>query len=172
MTPQEMKSRLLEGSVDWSEDRDRPRFEVQIAGASRLETEYAPSFSVGHISGDPVRNLEWRVRGPRFQGIDWRSAQGSALPRTSFSGKFNLSSAPVDDDIVGLDEMGFEIRFHWRGKWRHELHRWPITRRPLHTKVLWDAGGPLLPSNDWDELGSPSQGASAGSPDLSGRLAD
>jgi len=46
--------------------------------------------------------------------------------------------------------MGFEIRFHWGGKQRHELHRWPMTRREVNgRKVLWDAGAPLQ-TDEWD----------------------
>ncbi len=75
MTPEEMKARLLEGEADGLEDRDRPRFDVSLSGAKRLEAEYEPQFKVTQISGDPVRGIEWRIRGPRFP-MEWRAAQG------------------------------------------------------------------------------------------------
>lgn len=155
MTPDEMRARLLEANVDWSEERDRPRFEVSIGAASRRETEYAPEFKVKQASGKQVRSIEWRVRGPRF-AMDWRVAQGSALERTHFTAQFDLTAPPIEDDRVALDEMGFEIRHHWRGKERHELHRWPMSRRVVDArKVLWDAGKPILPPAEWDSPGGP-----------------
>ncbi|MDI6857184.1 MAG: hypothetical protein QME71_02590 [Dehalococcoidia bacterium] len=47
--------------------------------------------------------------------------------------------------------MGFEIRFRWRDCWRHELHRWPLTRKVLPHKVLWDIGDEILPPLYFDE---------------------
>jgi hypothetical protein len=144
MSPDQQRARLEKKADAWSEERDRPRFEVISQGVDRLETAFAPHFGVRQVSGDPVANLEWRIRGPRFP-MDWRPASGSALARTHFVSTFDLTAQPREADIVGLDEMAFEIRFHWRGQWRHELHRWPISRRQLPQKVLWDVGAERLP---------------------------
>jgi hypothetical protein len=100
--------------VDWSEERDRPNFEVSRRALKGLEAEFEPMMTVQHVSGDRIARLEWRFRGPRFPA-EWRQASGSALARTHFVGRFDLSQPPSEDDKVGLDEMGFEIRFHWRG---------------------------------------------------------
>jgi hypothetical protein len=144
MSPDQQKARLRESESAWLEERDRPRFEVVTQGVDRLETAFAPHFGVKQASGDSVLNLEWRIRGPRFS-MDWRAATGSTLNRTHFVSTFDLTAMPGEDDLVALDEMAFEIRFHWRGQWRHELHRWPISRRQLPQKILWDVGAERLP---------------------------
>lgn len=153
MSPDEVRRRLLEGKTDSSEERGPPTFEVRRQALRRLETEFEPKMVIGHVSGDQIATLEWRFRGPRFV-MDWRQASGSALSRTHFIARFDLSQPPREDDEVGLDEMGFEIRFHWRDRWRHELHRWPLTRRE-HSgpppKVLWDTGDEILPPLYFDE---------------------
>ncbi len=154
MSSEEQRARLMEGQEDRSEERDRPRFAVTQRGVTRLETEFVPQFRVQQFSGDPAANLEWRIRGPRFC-MDWRRASGAALDRTSFADKFDLSKSPRTDDAVGLNEMGFEIRFHWRGRWRTELHRWSITRRKLPHKVLWDVGREILPPIETNEPSAP-----------------
>jgi hypothetical protein len=145
MSPDQQRARLLQGQDDWSEERDRPRFEVTQASVARLETAFVPQFTVRHFSGGQIAHLEWRFRGPRF-AMDWRQASGGALDRTHFTQSFDLSQPPQDDPVVGTNEMGLEIRFYWRGRWRAELHRWPITRRELPTKVMWEVGSEILPS--------------------------
>lgn len=157
MSPDQQRARLLQGQDDWSEERDRPRFEVTQASVTRLETNFVPHFNVRQFSGDPMGSIEWRFRGPRF-AMDWRQASGAALDRTHFTESFDLSQPLQDDPLVGGNEMGFEIRFHWRGRWRAELHRWPITRRELPTKVLWDVGPEILPFLE-DEQTEPEQPA-------------
>lgn len=154
MSSEEQRARLMEGQEDWSEERDRPHFEVTRSGLTGLETEFVPEFNVKQFSGDPVANLDCRIRGPRFGG-QWQSATGSALDRTRFKAAFDLSASPRSDDAIGLNEMGFEIRFHWRGRWRTELHRWSITRRKLPHKVLWDVGREILPPIETNEPSAP-----------------
>lgn len=144
MSPEQVRAKLVEGQVYWTEERDRPRFEVTLPSVTRLEAAFVPQFAVKQVSGDHVANLEWRIRGPRFR-MEWRPASGSALARTHFVATFDLTAQPQEDDLVGLDEIAFEIRFHWRGQWRHELHRWPISRRQLPQKTLWDVHEERLP---------------------------
>jgi len=148
----EQKVGLVEEEAAWSEERDRPRFEVALPSVGGLEAAFEPQFRVKQVSGDPVANLEWLIRGPRFS-MDWRPASGSALARTHFVSTFDLTAEPREDDVVGVDEMAFEIRFHWRGQRRHELHRWPISRRQLPQKVLWDVGAERLPPLYFDVAG-------------------
>ena len=82
--------------------------------------------------------------------MEWRQAGGARLAETRLSDRFDLSQASqLDDDLVAVNEIGLEIRFHWYGKARHELHRWPITRRPLPHKILWDVGDEMLPPLEW-----------------------
>lgn len=144
MAPDQQKARLREEESAWSEQRDRPKFEVALASVSRLEAAFVPQFRAKQFSGEPIANLEWRMRGPRF-AMDWRAATASMLGRMHLVSTFDLSAQPREDDLVGPDEMALEIRFHWRGQWRHELHRWPISRRQLPHKVLWDVGEEWLP---------------------------
>ena len=146
-------------SQEGSAHSARPRFEVIISSATTLETRFSPIFSVRQISGDLVANLEWRITGPRFP-MDWRSASGSALDRTRFTHEFDLAQKPKDHEHVGVDEMGFEIRFYWRRRQLSELHRWPITRRPLAHKTLWGIGSEVLPplELEGDEIEKAAQG--------------
>jgi hypothetical protein len=74
-----------------------------------------------------------------------------ALNRTSISEIFDLTTSPVaDDELVDANEIGLEIRFPWRGKWRHELHRWPLTWKHLSGKTLVDVGDELIPPLRFD----------------------
>jgi hypothetical protein len=150
MSPEEQRSRLFQGQGKPSEDRDRPRFEVTMQGGRMLEQEFSPRFKVRQFSGDPMANLEWCIRGRRFR-MEWQQAHGGALDRTNFGGTFNLADSPVSEDHLGTDEMSFEIRFHWRGSWRTEVHRWPISRRALPQKVLWDVAQEVLPVHEGTE---------------------
>lgn len=152
MSWDQVRDKILEGEPDWSEERDRPVFEVALVGRSGTEEKFEPKFRVQKASGDNVANLEWRIRGPRFP-MEWRQARGSALARTNFLGQFDLSQLPAEDDTIGVGEMGFEIRFHWRGRFRHELHRWPLTRQelPAPPRVHWNMGDEILPPLYFDE---------------------
>jgi hypothetical protein len=134
-----------------AQNQDRPAFERVDVALSRREAEFAPSWRIRQASGDYVPNIEWRFRGPRFD-MQWRSASGSALERTNISAQFDLSRPPRgDDDRVGADEIGLEVRYHWRGHWWHELHKWPLTRTEHPAKALWDIGEEVLPPISWRE---------------------
>lgn len=152
MSAEEIRARLVQGQSDWSEERDRPNFEVSRRALKGLEAEFEPMMAVQHVSGDRIARLEWRFRGPRF-AMEWRQASGSALDRTHFVARFDLSQPPLEDDKVGLNEMGFEIRFHWRGRSRSELHRWTMTRQefPAPRRVHWDIGEEILPPLYFDD---------------------
>jgi hypothetical protein len=128
---------------------DLPTFDVQGAGGARLESGFSPSFRVSQASGTNVPDVQWTIRGPRFP-IEWRYASGATLERTNFSGTFDLSLKTGTDDRVGLNELGFEMRFPWHGVWQHELHRWAIERRELPNKVLWEVKDPILPVTRWE----------------------
>jgi hypothetical protein len=150
MSPEEQRARLQAGESDWSEERDRPTFEAIKRSLRCLENKFEPEFRLRQVSGDYVANLEWRFRGPRFQ-MDWQPATGHALERTKISGTFDLTVEPGEDDLVQRDEIALEIRFWWRGRRRHELHRWPITRKELPQKIHWDMGREILPPLYFDE---------------------
>ena len=149
MSPEEYKARLMEGVATDTSGRDRPRFDVTSSGARVLESEFTPNFSVSQFSGDPIADLEWRIIGTRFT-MDWRHAEGSALDRTHFTSTFDLTPSSNEPELES-DELVFAVRFHWRGLWRQELHRWPITRRELPGKVHWDIKRKLLPPLQIDE---------------------
>ncbi len=150
MSPEEQRARLLAGIEIASAGQARPTFEVSLPARTTLESGFEPYAAVRHVSGDKIANLEWRFRGPRFQ-MEWRATTFSALERTNFGEKFDLSQPPIgDDDQVGANELGFELRFSWRGRPRHELHRWPITREELPHKIHWDVGDETLPPHQFD----------------------
>ena len=153
MSPAEQQARLQSAESRWSEERDRPTFEFTGSSITNTESSFEPSWRLKQASGDYVPNLDWRFRGPRFQ-MDWRPASGETLGRRNLSGVFDLSAPPQSDDLVQEDEMAVEIRFHWRGSWRHEIHRWPIARRVIgaaaQKKVHWDVGRERIPPLRFD----------------------
>lgn len=144
MSSTEQRARLLEGQDQRVDERDRPRFAVDVAGVSRLEVAFTPQFAVMQFSGDRVANLECRIRGPRFS-MEWQPASGAALEKTRFVGTFDLTADLHPDDAVEPDEIGVEIRFRWRGRSCSEIHRWPLSRRVLPQKTLWSIGSERLP---------------------------
>jgi hypothetical protein len=137
--------------ASYAEERDRPRFEAQQRGVSRLQNDFKPQWHLRQVSGDPVANVEWRYRGPHFGG-EWRHASGSALDRTAIADQFDLTAPLLGDDRVEENELGLETRVHWRGKWRHQLHRYPIAFRETQDgRVLVDIGREILPVQYFDE---------------------
>lgn len=142
MSISEIRAKILAG-IDNSE-RDRPLFDVANGSFRNTTEEFEPEWRVEKLSGDPVPNLEWRVRGPRFQ-MEWQQARGAHLARMQFGTVFNKTAQPVADDLVGDDEIGFEIKFPWRGKWRHELHLYHLA-----IGRGWDLGREIPPMNQWD----------------------
>jgi ATP-dependent DNA helicase RecG len=150
MSSDEQRARLLAG-VDWrSEERDRPKFDCQLTATSRLETNFTPSFMIKQYAGDTIPQIRWRFRGPHFP-MKWR--QESLSPNTTASATFNMSNSLVGDNLVTENEIGLEIGFYWRGQWRSELHKWPITRKILPNKVHWDVCSyELLPPEYFDDI--------------------
>jgi len=149
ISPEEIRARLQTNHFDWSMERDRPRFDVIQKAVTRHETSFQPQFGVTQVSGDRIPHFRWRFRGPRFS-MEWAQASAAAVDRTHFTAMFDLSQPPATDDFVGTDELGFEIAFHWRGQWRSEIHRWPILRRDIGSKVLWDVAAQIIPPLEID----------------------
>ncbi len=63
-----------------------------------------------------------------------------------------MSVPPRKDDLVGVEELGLEIRVRWRDKWRHEIHRWPIWYDESMSEPQWkmedEVPGPLECESD------------------------
>lgn len=143
--------RVMKQQAKSAEERDRPTFQRTDGALSSLAQQFQPSWKIRQASGDYVPNLEWRFCRPRFQ-MDWRAADGSRLKDTSITDVFDLTKSElVEHPCVGVDEIGLEVRFPWRGKMRHELHRWPLSSRELPKGVLWDVGREILPPIRFDE---------------------
>jgi hypothetical protein len=83
--------------------------------------------------------------------MEYRPASRAALDRTHISACFDLSAPPRVDPVIGTGEMGLEICFHWHGRWRSELHRWPITRRASEQLIQWRVGDEILPPRYSDQ---------------------
>ena len=129
----------------------RPTFEISRESLKRAEKEFTPDWRIRLASGDYVASLDWRFRGPRFP-MEWRSASGSDLERTHVTAQFDLANPPGSgDDFIGANEIGLEIRFHWDGDWRSELHCWPLKRNPKPDKTLWEIGAEIMPPLFFDE---------------------
>lgn len=146
MSPQEQKERLLAGQRDWSNERDRPRFELVSRSVTRTEDKFQPSWNLERVAGDYVSTIEWRFRGTRLRPpMEWRQVSGAHLKSFSCSATFDLSQPPGQDELVPEDQIGFEVRFHWHGRFRHELHRFSLTKADHPTKDMWDIGREILP---------------------------
>ena len=83
--------------------------------------------------------------------MEWTHLQTAHLTRTRLSAVLNLSQHLKEDDRVQANELGLEFAFFWRGRWRHELHRWPITRREGQGVASWEVGDELMPPCEFDE---------------------
>ena len=78
--------------------------------------------------------------------------RGGDLTRAKLTGAFDLSIQPEPDPLVAHDQIAVEIRFHWRGQWRHELHRYPFTiLQTSDGRMLCDTGDEILPPLEIDE---------------------
>lgn len=132
------------------ESGSRPRFQVVLSGGSFSESRFAPEFTVSHLRGEPVSAVKWRIRGARFS-MEWRQLSTALLSRTRLSEQFDLRNKPGTDDLVDVDQIGLHIRFHWRSRWRNELHRWPLKPDDLTYKTLWRMGDEVLPETTFDE---------------------
>jgi hypothetical protein len=150
----DLERRYFSMFADPSEERERPRFDVVTGGDGtslrRLEHAFQPSWRLRQLSGEPVATIEWRFRGPRFQ-MQWWQAQVANFTRMLITDVFDLRGHPVADDRVAIDELGVEVRYFWRGKWRHLLRRWRIAREELPHKVLWNVNDQVIPELEWDE---------------------
>jgi len=83
--------------------------------------------------------------------VAWQQASGATLNNYTCSATFDLSQSPGQDDLAPEDQIGFGIRFHWRGRFRHEPHMYSLTRAGHPTKALWDIGFEILPPLYLDE---------------------
>ncbi|MCH8063188.1 MAG: hypothetical protein IH861_11865 [Chloroflexi bacterium] len=130
---------LLESNrqeAQFSEDKDRPRFTIGQKGLTAEGHRFAPAFKVQQFGGDAVTYIEWRFRGPRFS-MEWQSLAANRFPSQVLKEVYDLSLPPGEDDLVNVDELGLEVRVNWRGKWRHEVHRWPIWFDDVMRKPQW-----------------------------------
>lgn len=168
MSAQEQKTRLLEGAQeqnallvigapersalrvsgerDWAEEINRPRFELPSRALTRTESQFQPQWRLKQVSGDIVSIVEWRYRWARLTPeMEWGQVNGSHLPRYTCTATFDLSQPTHLDPLVTEDQIGIEIRFHWHGQMRHELHRFDLMRASSSTKQMWDVGKEILP---------------------------
>lgn len=146
---------LLEEQAKWQEEKDRPRWALLLQGGNHMAATFAPEFKLQHVSGDKVAHVEWRFRGPRFLMPEWRAIGFGLLDRMLVTHTFNLMSEPLQDELVEEDEMGVDVRFHWHGAMRHEIHRWPIQRTQHPTKVAFEILDEIIPSICFDEADPP-----------------
>ncbi len=137
-------------AAELKDERDRPRFTVTGQGTERLESAFRHTLRVEHSMGEPVPFIEARIRGPRFPG-SWKVLDCSRLKDNPMNERFDLGLEPSADDMVGLEELGVELRYQWRGETRHELHKWPVSRSTPAGKILWDVHMEVLPPTYWDE---------------------
>ena len=144
MGPHEQRARLLSGQVDWSEERDRPRFDLPGASFTNRSTEFELQRKIKRVTGDYMAVIEWRFRGPKLQPpMEWRQANGASFGSYTLSAKFSKSQPLGKDELILDDQLGIEVRFHWRGKWRSEVHRYQFTG--------WEVGREVLPPIYTDE---------------------
>ncbi|MCH8853193.1 MAG: ATP-binding protein [Planctomycetes bacterium] len=150
MSPEEQKARLLADQPRTDVGGGRPQFGVRITGVTRRERDFSLTIRMSQVTGERVASIEWRFRGPRFLTA-WNHESASLLPHMSIVETFDLAKEPATDDLLDENQLGLEIRFSWRGDTLSEVHRWPVSRRELPKKILWDLGTALEPL----QLGDP-----------------
>ncbi len=144
MTPIEQKARLIVGLHPSGGVYRTPTFNVTNDGFDGLESAFRPGWKITQESGDFVPDLEWKIRGPRFD-MEWGWISGSNLSNQRLAETFDLTGKPKRDEFVEDGEIGVELRFQWASRWQHELHKFPITRS-LHAKgYMWDVGRKVVP---------------------------
>lgn len=141
---------LAAAQIRWSAEKDRPTFERTSGALTSLAPRFEPSWRIRRASGDYVAAIDWRFCGPRFQ-MEWQHVDGSQIEHANITATFDLTLESLNaPSRVSIDELGLEIRFWWRDRWRHEIHRWPMRRRELTHKVLWDLGDEVAPTLRFD----------------------
>ena len=157
MSPDAQRARLQSTNDkstndNWSEEKDRPRFDVPYRSLTRTESAFKPNWALRQVSGDYVPTIEWRYRGARLNpSMDWRQVSGANLKNYTCSATFDLSLPVNEDELVSDDEIGLELQFHWHGRLRHEMHKFLLTKSGNQTKALWDVGREILPPLYLDE---------------------
>jgi len=156
----------------FSEDRDREKLahaepeEVQksrsalpsfmvVGGSETYKGRvFTPDRKITQIYGDPIPEIEWRWLVPGFD-MPWQFASGYNLKEEPLMWEFDKDSVSVMAekwDHLEEDQLGIEIRFQWQGKWRRELHRFPLTRhRLVDGRDFWKIGRELLPPVKYEE---------------------
>ncbi len=144
MSPQEQRARLVVGQQVWHEESERPRFELFGGWVSNSQSEFGLYRYIRQVEGEYITAVQWRYRGPRLRPeMQWHQTSASAFRRYTLSGKFDKCLPIGDDDLLSADQIGVEVRFHWRGKWRSEVHRYQLNG--------WEVGPQVLPPLYVDE---------------------
>ncbi|MEX2081471.1 MAG: hypothetical protein WEC33_07620, partial [Dehalococcoidia bacterium] len=142
---------LVREQMQWSDEDHRPTFERTDGAMTTLAAKFQPQWRIRQASGDYISQLKWRFCGPRFQ-MEWRHASGSSLARTAITEVFDVAKPPrAAPTCVGTDELGLEIRYHWRGKFRKDIHRWPLKFTERQNGMHCDVGREILPVSYADE---------------------
>ena len=128
-----------------------PTFELVRKAVKGGATRFTPDWRIKQASGEYVRYVEWRFAGPGFR-TQWSQASGNRLEETAISAVFDLTQPPgSEDERIGVDEIGLDLRFRWRGQLRHELHRWTITKSGSADAPVWSVGDEIIPPQEWTE---------------------
>lgn len=133
-----------------------PVFSVTPDGGSQRQEAYSQYWNVAFVDGERPEAFAWRFRTPYQPPPDWRAVEIEHIPRTPFSpAPQDVSGALLEDSDLGPDQVAFELRYFWQGKWHHERHVYEVTRRqttntsPTRTHV--ELAKKLLPITKWTE---------------------
>ena len=77
-----------------------------------------------------------------------------ALDRTQIEQPIDVTGQPdPNDEHLRADEVGFELRFHWRDAWHRILHKFSLTRTPTPSgsRINVDLGLEIIPPLRWVE---------------------
>ncbi|MEZ4502675.1 MAG: ATP-binding protein [Dehalococcoidia bacterium] len=120
--------------------QERPRFAIVPLGHRVYPDGIEPSWRLEHIGGDMPPFLEWRFRSPRLEPREWRQVNVPQLARAHISDNLRFSDVPGDDDLVGTEELGLEVRSVWRDSYSYELFRIQLVRQQVSGGEKWRLG--------------------------------
>ena len=133
----------ISAAMDADSEESRPSFQVVGGSVTNNDQVFAPGRNIIQFKGDAVADIQWRWSGAGFE-MPWQQASAYQLEKRPLRWDFGRTNDP--EEAQWGNEIILEIRYHWRGGWRLELHSFPLTRQHHPgKKVHMEMGREILP---------------------------